>query len=256
MYADDTVLNISHPNFDRVLEALQQDMDSLSLWCEENGIKVNTEKTKTMVFGSPNVLKKLPTTKIKLGSTIIKEVLSYKYLGITLDPYLNYNLHVSKIISLVSNRIKQFQRMRVFLSARAALLVYKGTLLPLLEYGNIFLSAATVENRRRLQTLQNRGLRCALRKGLETSTDELHLEAKLYRLKFRREQHLLNFMFDMAQCPRNLKAKTKLTVKTRSANKVLLRSKKPYTEKFKKINELCRSEEVELVAGNLPSHSL
>ena len=46
-------------------------------------------------------------------------------------------------------------------------MVYKSMLLPILEYGDVFLSAtigpcATVVNRKRLQLLQNKGLRCAL----------------------------------------------------------------------------------------------
>ena len=60
-------------------------------------------------------------------------------------------------------------------------MVYKNMLLPLLEYGDVFLSATWTINRKRLQTLQNKGLRCALNKGLETSTTDLHAEAKLLK---------------------------------------------------------------------------
>ena len=65
-------------------------------------------------------------------------------------------------------------------------------MLPILEYGDIFMSATSVENRRKLQILQNRGLRCALNKGIDTGSDELHTEANLIKLCFRREHHLLN----------------------------------------------------------------
>ena len=64
-------------------------------------------------------------------------------------------------------------------------------------------------NKKRLQVLQNKGLRCALNKGIETSTDELHKEANLLKLKYRREQHLLNFMYDQAQVSSLLKFKDK-----------------------------------------------
>ena len=199
MYADDTVVYISRSNYESAVQGMQEDMNSLSLWCAENGIMAYTDKTKYMVFGSPSVLKDLPPVNIKLGNTCISEAVSYKYLGITLDPHLKYNLHVSKIIGSVTSKLKQFQRMRSFLSTKAALLVYKATLLPILEYGDIFLSAASGVNRKRLQILQNKGLHCAFGKGIETSTAELHTEAKLLKLRYRREQHLLNFMYDVAQ---------------------------------------------------------
>ena len=113
-------------------------------------------------------------------------------------------------------------------------MVYKNMLLPILEYGDVFLTATSVINRKRLQVLQNKGLRCALNKGLETSTKDLHAEAKLLKLKFRREQHILNYMFDQAVNPKLLKSKPTYSIRTRSSFKKLMRIKRPNTEKFKK----------------------
>ena len=120
-----------------------------------------------------------------------------------LDNQLTFNQHVARTINAVTAKLKQFQRMRGFLNTKAALMVYKNMLLPILEYGDIFLSATTSLNRKKVQILQNKGLRCALGKDIETSIDDLHEEAKLLRLKFRRNQHLLNFMYDQAQNQQN-----------------------------------------------------
>ena len=86
--------------------------------------------------------------------------------------------------------------MRNFLNTKAALMVYKGTILPLLEYGDILLCAASVANRKRLQTLQNKGLRCALNRGFDSDTLDLLSDANLLKLHLRREQHTLNFVYD------------------------------------------------------------
>ena len=234
LYADDTILYTSHSNFDVSVKNLQDDINSLTHWCTTNGIKANTDKTKVMVFGSKCSLIKVPSFEIKFGDVSLQVVSSYKYLGLVLDAQLNFNLHVNKIIGSVSSKLKQFQRMRNFLSTKAALLVYKGTILPILEYGDIFFSATSVENRRRLQTLQNKGLRCALNKSTETSITELHSEAHLLKLNYRREQHTLNFIFDKAQVAHNRKDNPKLLIKTRSSKKVMLNVKRPRTEKFKR----------------------
>ena len=234
LYADDTVLYTASKDIDRSIASLQEDINSLTEWCNENGIMANTDKTKVMTFGSQNMLGKVPEFEIVLNDTPLQFVTAYKYLGMTLDSRLTYNLHVNKIIGSVSAKLKQFRRMRVFLNTKAALLVYKNMLLPMLEYGDVFLTAASNLNRKRLQILQNKGLRCALNRGLETSTDELHAEANLLKLKFRREQHLLNFMFDQAQIPDLLKVKMTHMVKTRSSCKKTLKIKRPRTEKFKK----------------------
>ena len=234
LYADDTVLYTSHKNFNVATERIQSDVNSLTKWCESNGIRANTEKTKVMVFGSNCTLAQLPTPEIRFNGTLLQTVTAYKYLGLTLDSQLSYIHHIAKVINSVTGKLKQFQRMRSFLSTKAATMVYKGMILPILEYGDIFLTAASVENRKRLQILQNKGLRCALNRGIETSTNDLHLEANLMKLHYRREQHILNYMYDEAQVPANLRAKSKSAMKTRSSNKILLKVKRPITEKFKK----------------------
>ena len=82
--------------------------------------------------------------------------------------------------------------------------------------------------------LQNKGLRCALKRDLGTASADLHVEARLLKLKFRREQHILNYMYDTAQLGSNLKSLPNTNVRTRSQNKKMLRIKRPCTEKFLK----------------------
>ena len=83
---------------------------------------------------------------IKCGQALLQTVTTYKYLGVTLDGQLNYSQHVTKIIGLGTNKLKQLHRMRGFLSKKAALMVYKEMILPHLEYGYVFLHAASAEN--------------------------------------------------------------------------------------------------------------
>ena len=234
LYADDTVLYMAGNNFNCSVLAMQKDIDSISQWCVLNGITVNTEKSKVMVFGSNRTLGRLPPFEVKFGDLTLQSVCSYKYLGVTIDNQLNYNLHVNRIVASVSSKLKQFQRMRSFLTVKAALLIYKSMMLPILEYGDLFLSAATVKNRKRLQVLQNKGLRCALNAGSEMRTDDLHVEANLLKLEHRRELHVLNFMYGEANNVNNLTHRAKDVMVTRSQNKKLVKIRRPKTEKFKK----------------------
>ena len=234
MYADDTVLYISGSDFDVAVKELQRDVDSLSQWCNRNGIMANVEKTKLMVFGSNNSLAKIPQFDIKFAGVALQKVTSYTYLGIPLDNRLTFNTYVNRIISSFTAKLKQFRRMRGFLSTRAALMVYKGMLLPILEYGDIFLMGTSIINRKRLQVLQNKGLRCALNQDQESNVRDLHRDANLLKLKYRREQNILNYMYDSTQITGNLKAKSKCSVRTRTSRKLLLKIKRPHTEKFRK----------------------
>ena len=234
LYADDTVLYTANVNFENSIIKLRADMNALVDWCGANGIGMNTEKTKLMLFGNAKTIKALPEVNITLDDTPLQTVLSYKYLGVTLDGQLNYTKHVNKLITNGSVKLRQFRRMRSFLTTKAATLVYKNMLLPVIEYGDIFTTAATCVNKKRLQVLQNKGLRCALNAWYEMGSDELHEEADLMKLKYRREQHLLNYMFDISKDDSKLRVRREGQIKTRSFRKKLLKIRKPRTEKYKK----------------------
>ena len=239
LYADDTVIYTASANPQVAKSRMSNDMQALSGWCATNGIKMNTEKTKLMWFGSAKQVKDLPCPEIIVDGSPLQTVCSYKYLGVTMDGQLNYAKHVGKLIAVASTKLKQFRRMRSFLNTKAAVLVYKSMLLPLLEYGDIFLSSATMENKKKLQTLQNKGLRCALQRDNDASTDDMHAEVNLLRLSYRREQHMLNFMFDMSQSEHNMQSTKTEGVRTRSSRKRLMKIKRPRTEKFKKSLAYC-----------------
>ena len=77
-------------------------------------------------------------------------------------------------------------------------------------------------------------MRCALNAEADANVNDLHEDADLLKLKFRREQHMLSLMFDYAASVNNLKVPNTEGVQTRSHKKKLLKLKKPRTEKYKK----------------------
>ena len=101
LYADDTVLFTANECFQNSINDMQMDINAISRWCKDNGIRANTEKTKVMVFGSTQGLAKLPDFQMYFDDFPLQQVMSYKYLGMTLDSQLNYNLHVNKVVASV-----------------------------------------------------------------------------------------------------------------------------------------------------------
>ena len=51
-YADDTVLFTHGKNINAIEKSLQNDLDSLHSWCSDNGLFIDSKKTKYMFFGS------------------------------------------------------------------------------------------------------------------------------------------------------------------------------------------------------------
>ena len=50
LYADDTVIFTANQSVDKSISNIQQDLDALSAWCNNNGIRANTDKSKVMVL--------------------------------------------------------------------------------------------------------------------------------------------------------------------------------------------------------------
>ena len=67
LYADDTAVHQSGPDINTIKNKLQHDLNSISKWCDENRLTINTQKTKVMIFGTHQKLKKTQDPELKIG---------------------------------------------------------------------------------------------------------------------------------------------------------------------------------------------
>ena len=82
MYADDTVIYISHTDLNIAIALLQSDLNSVYTWCNSNKLTINCKKTKYCLFGMRSAIKKSKTqdVRLSLSNQILERVCSYKYL--------------------------------------------------------------------------------------------------------------------------------------------------------------------------------
>ena len=196
-YADDTVLFTNCNSVDRAQKLMQASLVALEQWCKRNAIFVNVKKTKYMLCGSRVALAKYRDKEImlKIDKQAISRVHSYCYLGVTLDEQLNYETHAQGIFGRVKHKLYQLRAMRYFLNKQAMLLIYKNMVLPILEYGDIFLSSLSKQTRKAMQVLRNKALKIALNHRKRDSVENVHKEANLAKLDIRRKIHTLQFAF-------------------------------------------------------------
>ena len=148
-----------------------------------------------MVFGSRSRVKKAKLVDIKLNGDEIQKVPSFKYLGLILDPTLNYNHHISSLIRLILYKMTMLAKLRRYLNNDVAIQIYKSMLLPYFDYADVIFHKACSKDLDKLQRLQNRCLRICLGYDRLFSTDRAHKKASMPFLVDRRHAHALNFMF-------------------------------------------------------------
>ena len=133
--------------------------------------------------------------KILFNGKELQHVDHYKYLGVILDKSLNFKLHIESILKILKYKIYVLAKLRPYLTVYASLSIYKTTILPYIDYGDIFYHAANQNLLKRLQDRQNKALKISYRLHGNQEDDDMHLSANLAFLEQRRNAHILNFMF-------------------------------------------------------------
>ena len=110
-------------------------------------------------------------------------------LGVTIDCGLNFNLHISNVCKKASQRIGVIMRLRNLIPTEAKLHLFKAAILPHLTYCHLVWHFCRASETRRLERVQERGLRAVL-KDKQSSYQQLLVKAKLQSLYNRRLQDI------------------------------------------------------------------
>ena len=143
LYADDTVIFEAGINNEDTANRLQQSLGKFTKWCRANKLSLNASKTKLMVFGTRQKVKKCKGVEVSIGGTVLQMVPTYKYLGFILDSTLSLNCHVNSVAKMVAYKINLPFKIRRYLTDNVALMVYKSMILPYFDYGDVIYGAGT-----------------------------------------------------------------------------------------------------------------
>ena len=112
-------------------------LDKFSKWCAINALTINTNKTKTLLFGSSNKIKTSQKPELIINNELLQIVPTYKYLGVNLDQTLNFKYNLEQLISNITFKLYLFSKIRRFLNEKCALTVYKIMSMPFYDYCDI-----------------------------------------------------------------------------------------------------------------------
>ena len=202
LYADDTVIFEASKDVHVLQQKLQDTVNDISIWCNNNRIKLNVSKTKSCFYGTRHVVNR-SKFNLTLNNDVLHPCQQYKYLGVILDETMSMDANYNNIFKRFSYKVFQFSKIKSYLTISMRILVYKQTVLPFIEY----ISSLLFLNRKldvdKLQKLQNKALRMCLDiyDPREVSVLALHNQCNISRLNVRRELLLLGLMFDLSKDP-------------------------------------------------------
>lgn len=97
LYADDLTL-IAESEDD-----LQQLLDVLAGWCEDNVMTINIDKTKVIHFRNPSKVRTV--FSFSCANQRIDVISSYRYLGLVMDEHLNYDITAKAVANAASRAL-------------------------------------------------------------------------------------------------------------------------------------------------------
>ena len=164
---------------------LNNDMEIVKTWLDENKLTLNVKKTKNMLIGNKKLLNEADYLDIRLDMDSIEQVGEFKYLGVWLDSSLKFTSHISKMSSKISSAIGVISRVSRYLPVVQRKMLYNAMVLPYFNYCSITWSTADQKHLDILERLQKRAGRMVLGVPSRTSTREVYDKMKWTNLRTR-----------------------------------------------------------------------
>ena len=234
MFAEDCVLYSIGNDFNHMYHRLQLDLDAFINWCSVNGLKINSEKTKAMLCSTRNRLHVMHNMiNFKILGNEVQYVTQYNYLGLLLDNEMTLQPLIKDIKKRVNNKMFTLRKLRKYLTEAAAILVYKQTILPILDYAGFLLISMGNGDKGDVEVIQSDALRyCKNIQMLDkVSVAKIHDSVGLLSLEQRRQKQLLNIMFIQAK---KGKSRAATNVNTRSQAKYVFKVETKMGKKYQK----------------------
>ena len=199
LYADDTV--ILHDD----VQTLQNNLNKIACWCNDNQLTINTKTSQWMRLTICNDQIDPLDIDIRILKKNLERFKEYKNLGVHVDCQLNFQHHNKLLTRNVNYKISHFRRIRKCITINAAVLIYKCTILPILEYADFIQDQGIAYINNARQKIQNHCLLIIhnqhfLKFDERDSTESLHRNTKMFRLAHRRHVHRLQFAFSFRVC--------------------------------------------------------
>ena len=135
LYADDTTLYYIEISQACIEQQLQTALHKLSEWSKENGMLINTAKTKVMLITTPQKRIHLNNNNLQLtyNNEELSVVASDKILGVLIDNNLTWTNHIDAVAKKIVSNVWLLSRIKEYLSSDQRVQFYKSYVQPHIE---------------------------------------------------------------------------------------------------------------------------
>ena len=175
LYADDTTLYDIQTSLEAIEVNLQEGLNQLHIWCKNNGMVLNSVKTKVMLVTTNQKRLRLQNTNLNLQymDETLKMISSDKILGVCVDNNLNWSDHVKRVCKKISSYIWLLSKIKNYLSQAHRVQFYKSYIQPHIDFCNIVWGNSCESSKMKIFRLQKRACRVILDYNVEDSNEAM-----------------------------------------------------------------------------------
>jgi Reverse transcriptase (RNA-dependent DNA polymerase) len=179
LFADDTTLLLAHQNFDSLIKLANVEFKKITNYFRQNKLALHPAKTNFMIFSSNKLItKKTASIVIDFNNVDSDNALysfdhvhqltqvnlesdcpAVKFLGVFIDPQLNFKTHIKNIASKISKSLYFIKKSKNFLTDSALKALYYSLIHSHLTYAIQIWSCTSKSNLNPLVKLQKSAVR-------------------------------------------------------------------------------------------------
>ena len=197
LFADDTNVFMSSPNFFTLIESLNKELTLLSDWFKSNKLSLNLAKTTYLIFGKRKINANYnPNLSVILDGAYISLATSAKFLGITIDSQLNWKFHINKLILKLNRNSAVISKIRHKINATVALKLYDTLINSHISYCAIVWAAGSNTTKlHKLHPIQKRTLHSVVQAHHRASSKPIFFNLKRLTIFDIYKSQVGSFMF-------------------------------------------------------------
>jgi hypothetical protein len=213
LFADDTTLLASGDNLQDLVTFVNSEFKKVVSYFRAHQMALHPSKTKYVIFNASEQILvnqnidvfidcnndnensatlKIPIERISIYSTIP----AIKFLGVHLDPKLNFKYHLSQILKKISRALYIIQSTKNMLSEKSLKSLYYALVHSHLIYGIHIWSCTSASNLNGLEKIQKKAIRIVNKASYNSHTIPLFISSGILPLKSLSAYFKLLFMYD------------------------------------------------------------
>ena len=182
LYADDTCLFYFGGSITDMINQAQEDLNTLSIWFQQNLLTINASKTSYVIFKAKN--KKIPPhPPLTIENQILELKQHEKYLGLRLDCQLNWKVQIDYVRSKMTSLLGSLRNIVHCLPYSVRQTIYNSLLKPHILYLIEIWGNAPKTNLKDLQIAQNKIIKMLFHYNYLTPTIKIYKDTKLLNIK-------------------------------------------------------------------------